>query len=264
MAVGNQIAIAVNVAKLHEEIKRKKEELEYFAYTISHDLKSPSVGIVGMMNFILQSQGEGLDEKVRRCCQSVKKATDQILTLVTGINEYISATGTPLKLEKVSSRLILQQVQDELSQALEKRNTRLLVPEEDPEIFADELAMTRVFRNLINNALKYGGQNLTKITICYHSDEHAHIFSVNNDGREICREDCSNLFEMFRRLPSSRQTEGSGLGLTIVRDIIKAHGGKAWVESDSVNGTTFYVSVAKDTLSSQHISHDKGKEPARS
>jgi len=247
MAVGNQIAIAVNVAKLHEEIKRKKEELEFFAYTISHDLKSPSVGIVGIMDTVLRRYGEALDVNVRRYCEVVKKAADQILTLVAGINEYISATGTPSKLEKVSIQQIFQQVQDELSQELEKRNIRLLVPEEDQEILADELGMTRVFRNLINNSLKHGGEGLTKITISYHSDEHLHIFAVNNDGRAICLKDCSHLFEMFRRLPSSRQTEGSGLGLAIVRDIVESHGGKAWVESDSVKGTTFYFSVAKDT-----------------
>jgi len=85
-----------------------------------------------------------------------------------------------------------------------------------------------------------------KIAIGYHHDDHFHIFFVNNNGRIINEEECDQVFHMFRRLSVSRQTEGSGLGLAIVRDIMEAHGGKAWVESDPANGTTFYISISRE------------------
>jgi len=252
MAVGNQIAIAINVAGLHEEIRKKKDELEFFAYTICHDLKNPSVGIVGMMEAILDRQGDALDDKLKRLCEAVKRAADQVLALVTAINEYVSATRVDLKIEKIDMNKVVGQIRDEVSDVLEQRHIRLSGPDGVAEVMADELAMTRVFRNLINNALKHGGDSLSTIAIVYHPDERFHVFSVCNDGQVIRREECGQLFQVFHRLSVSRQTEGSGLGLAIVKDIMEAHGGKAWVESDSANGTTFYVSISK-TLQQSRI-----------
>ncbi|MBN1843249.1 MAG: GAF domain-containing protein [Deltaproteobacteria bacterium] len=170
VAVGNQIAIAVNVARLHEaikikaeEIKKKKDEIEFFAYTISHDLKNPTVGIVGMMESILERYGDALDDKLKKYCKAIKKAADQVLRLVMAINEYISATEAALNMEKTDIHKVVEQIRDEVSEVLEKRSIRLLGPEGVREVMADELAMTRVFRNLINNALKHGGDSLSKI-----------------------------------------------------------------------------------------------------
>jgi signal transduction histidine kinase len=110
---------------------------------------------------------------------------------------------------------------------------------------ADEMAITRVFRNLIGNALKHGGKNLSKIAIGYDQNKDFHIFSVTNDGATMNKKDCEIVFQMFRRLPAAEQTEGSGLGLSIVKEIVEAHNGKVWFESDRKTGTKCYVSISK-------------------
>lgn len=91
-----------------------------------------------------------------------------------------------------------------------------------PKIVADKLAVTRVFRNIISNALKYGGKEHTKITIGFAETDRIYVLSFNNDGATIGMQDCETIFQIFRRLPASRQIEGSALGLAIVRDIVEA------------------------------------------
>jgi light-regulated signal transduction histidine kinase (bacteriophytochrome) len=111
---------------------------------------------------------------------------------------------------------------------------------------ADDMAMTRVFRNLTDNALKHGGKNLTKIAIGYDQDDDFHIFSFSNDGVAIKKKNSDVIFQMFQRLPAAQETDGVGLGLTIVKEIVEAHKGKVWFEPGPKKGTTFFVSIAKD------------------
>jgi len=128
---------------------------------------------------------------------------------------------------------------------LEGNHIQWSEPDTIPEVMADEMAITRVFRNLIDNALKHGGENLSKIAIGYDQDKDFHIFSFTNDGVTMKKRDAEMVFEMFRKLPTSEQTEGSGLGLTIVKEIMAAHKGKAWLKLGPKKETTFCISISK-------------------
>ena len=253
VAIGNQIAVAVNVAKVHEDmqkkaraIAKKKDEIEFFAYTMSHDLKNPVVGISGFSRLLTERYGHRLDEKGINYCQQIMKAAEQIEIFIKNINEYIKSKKVLFIIEKTNIKKILGRVRSEVSPVLRERNIKWSEPDTIPEVVADQLAITRVFRNLIDNALKHGGKDLTRISIDYQEDEHFHIFSFSNDGVALKKENSEFIFQMFRRLATSEHTEGSGLGLTIVKDIMEAHKGNAWVESGPEKGTTFYVSISKD------------------
>ncbi|OEU46168.1 MAG: hypothetical protein BBJ60_00680 [Desulfobacterales bacterium S7086C20] len=252
VAIGHQIAVAINVAKLSagirkqsEEIRKKKEELELFAYTISHDLKNPAVGISGFAKLLAEKYEHRLDEKGTMYCRQIEKAAEDIETFTRDINEYIKSKKVFFNIKKTNVKKIIRHIRDQVSPVLKERKIKWSAPDEVPEIMADELALTRVFRNLIDNALKHAGKNLTKISVGYEQDENFHIFSFSNDGVTVKEKDTEVIFQMFRRLPASEQTEGSGLGLTVVREIMEAHKGKAWFAGQK-NGTTFFVSISKD------------------
>jgi len=252
VAIGNQIAVAVNVAKLYEhilkkaeEIRNKKEELEFFAYTISHDLKNPAVGIYGFARLLAERYEHQLDEKGTMYCRQIRKAAEQIETFTRDINEYIKSKKILFNIRKTNVKRIIRHIRDEISPVLEGSHIQWSEPDTIPEIMADEMAMTRVFRNLIDNALKHGGENLSKIAIGYDQDKDFHIFSFTNDGVTMKKKDAEMVFEMFRRLPTSEQTEGSGLGLTIVKEIMEAHKGKAWLVVGPKKETTFCISISK-------------------
>jgi signal transduction histidine kinase len=121
----------------------------------------------------------------------------------------------------------------------------LLAPSFFPEIIGDELRLTRAFRNLLDNALKYGGEGLSEIRFAYEESEDQHIFSVTDDGVGIKEEDIKRLFHFFQRLETSSHTEGSGMGLAIAKEAAKKHQGDVWVESGPQRGATFYLSISK-------------------
>ena len=105
--------------------------------------------------------------------------------------------------------------------------------------------MVRVLRNLIDNAIKYGGNKLSEITISCREDETAHIVSVRDDGVGLKKEESRGLFGAFKRKKTSIGICGTGLGLAIVKEIIEQHGGEVWTEHDSRPGIAFCFSVPK-------------------
>ena len=114
-----------------------------------------------------------------------------------------------------------------------------------PEIIADKLAISRVLRNLIDNALKYGGTEMSEIKIGHKEDDAFHILSVGDDGVGINGAEKEKVFELFQRNETARGKAGSGLGLAIVKEIAERHQGRAWIETGKEVGATFFVSVAK-------------------
>jgi signal transduction histidine kinase len=97
----------------------------------------------------------------------------------------------------------------------------------------------------VDNALKYGGDQLSKIWMGYEESEDFHIFEVGNDGSELKEMDSEKIFDPFQRHESSKGTEGSGLGLTIVKEIAERHGGTVWVTVGCRHEITFHLSISK-------------------
>ena len=115
-----------------------------------------------------------------------------------------------------------------------------------PEIVADKMAMTRVFRNLVENTLKYGGENLHNIKIGYSEDSKFHILTFSDDGPGIEKKDQEKIFERFQRRGASTGISGSGLGLAIVREVAERHNGRVWADPDVTEGATFHMTISKD------------------
>jgi K+-sensing histidine kinase KdpD len=250
VAIGNQIAIAVNVSRVHAEVQKRVEEIrsmrddiEFFAYTISHDLKNPAVGVAGLARLLAKKHGHRLDQEGRRYCDQIRKTAAEIERFTRDINEFIKSKKAPLELQTTDMKRILGHIRHEFAASLEERYVTWTEPDIIPRVMVDPVAMTRVFRNLVDNALKHAGKKLSKITIDYKQNKHFHIFSFSNDGLPVRTKDVEVIFQMFRRLPSSQGVEGSGLGLSIVKEIVEAHKGKVWVESGPRKVTTFYVAI---------------------
>jgi signal transduction histidine kinase len=252
MTMGHQIGVASNNARIYQdlqeklsEVQEKKETIKFFAYSASHDLKSPAIGLCGLMERFYRHYGNLLDDTGRLYCKTIIKTAGQIATLAEQINAYIAARELPLTIGKVNMEEVLTQLRHEFEESLRVRNVTLLTPSFFPEVMGDELRLTRALRNLLDNALKYGGNELSEIRFAYKESEYHHIFSVTDDGVGIKEEDMERLFHFFQRLETSSHTEGSGMGLAIAKEAAKKHLGDVWVESTPKRGATFYLSVSK-------------------
>jgi light-regulated signal transduction histidine kinase (bacteriophytochrome) len=232
--------------EMEEALERSAEKIKRFAYSVSHDLKSPAAAIYGLTKRLHERYGDSLDEKGRRYCDQILRASLHVGALIEKINAYIEAKEAPLKTAEIDLREILQIIKDEFSPRLTIRQITWLEPETIPEIKADKLSMLRVFRNFVDNALKYGGESLSEISIGYQGNNDFHIFSVSDNGEGIRGGDYEGLFAAFRRDDTSKAVGGAGLGLAIVSEIAERHKGRVWAEPGKDQGATFFISVSKD------------------
>ncbi len=250
--IGNQISVAIKNAGLYENILKKKDKLlekknmiEFFAYSVSHDLKGPAIAIHGISKLLNKKYGHILNDKGRDYCEKIQKTSEQIVTLVEKINIYVQAKVAPLNIEDIRIGGVFGELKEEFSSVLESRHINWIRPKKDHIIKADRLSITRVLRNLVDNALKYGGDNLSEITVGYKEDENFHILSVGDDGVGIKKEQYEKIFRVYQREKTSRGIAGAGLGLAIVKDVAERHGGEAWAEPGPEKGTTFYIAISK-------------------
>ncbi|MBU0680333.1 MAG: DUF3365 domain-containing protein [Proteobacteria bacterium] len=228
-----------------QSLEESFEKIKLFAYSVSHDLKNPVVSIHGLTKLLEKHYGHLFDEKGSRYCQQIIRSAEQITKLVEQINIYISTKEQPIDVEVLDPKDIFAQVRQEHSKALNDRSITWHEPENIPEVTADRLALLRVFRNFVDNALKYGGEGLAHIDIAYEKAPLLHIFSVHNDGACLDPEACQKVFELFAREVTSQNVSGSGLGLAIVKEIAELHGGKVWSESETGKGVTFYFAISR-------------------
>ncbi len=252
-AIGNQIAVAANNAKLYEDLenklqtlKQKKEMIKFFAYSVSHDLKSPATGIYGLAKRLRDRSEGSLDEESMEYCNQILKASEQMVSLVENINSYVVTKEVPLNIEKINVKEIMKEIRNEFSAILKERQIVWSEPEVMPEIWADRIALSRVFRNLLDNALKYGGKGLLEIKFGYEENGRDHVFSVSDDGVGIEAGEEGKIFDVFQRNETSKGTDGSGLGLAIVKEIAKRHGGQVWTDNQREKGSAFYISISKN------------------
>jgi PAS domain S-box-containing protein len=231
--------------QMEEALKDSSEKIKLFAYSVSHDLKSPAIAVYGMTKRLHKGFAEKLGDKGRDYCGQILRAAEQISALVEQINIYISTTELPLTIERISLKEIIQVIREEFSAQLGIREIVLSEPEYMPHINADRLSLLRVMRNLVDNALKYGGARLSKIRIGYEESRHFHNLSVTDDGVGIKGENYRKIFELFKREGSAKGIEGAGLGLAIVKVIAEQHMGRVWVEPGARRGVIFYISISK-------------------
>ena len=232
--------------RLEDSLKESSRQMKLFAYSIAHDLKGPTVSIYGLARRLQSGYQHLLDEKGKEHCRHILKAAEDVADLVENLNEYVATRETPLSIAPLDPAMIFRGLGEQYSEEIHARGMSWVVPDDIPMIKADSTSLIRAMRNLIDNALKYGGRDLSTIEIGYEDDGDCHIFSVSDNGLGIRAEKSERIFDVFERDRRSEATQGSGLGLAIVKEIAEHHGGKAWAMPRHGNGTVFYLSISKN------------------
>jgi PAS domain S-box-containing protein len=250
--VGKPISIATTERDItqrkkdHEELQRHSDRMKLFAYSVIHDLKSPSIGVYGLAQLLKQQCGRFFDEKGRAYCEQIIRSTEQIAALTEKVNVYMSTQENPLCVESFGLKEMLKTLKDEFSTQIRLRQIEWVYPDFLPVIRADRISIIRALRNLVDNALKYGGENLSKIEFGYRISAEFHEISIADNGVGIEAEDCDTLFLPFARKLSSAKVEGAGLGLAIVKEVAELHGGKVWSRTTPGTGVTFCMAISRN------------------
>ena len=219
-----------------------------FVSTVSHELKSPLTSIKGFISTLLTDEDGYYDrDTVRGFYQIIDRECERLIRMINDLlNVSRIEAGHALELypEPVDLLPLIQKVMTVQKSYTEKHQINIDVDDDLPIIVADEDKIDQILTNLISNAIKYspmGGE----ITVSAHRDGKGVMFAVKDQGIGIPTEHLPRVFEHFHRVDNrnTRQVGGTGIGLTIAKHLVEAHGGRIWVESDPGKGSTFWFTL---------------------
>lgn len=226
--------------RLARENEQKKDELIVY---LAHDIKTPLTSMIGYLSLLSEIKDMPQEQRNRY----IGIALDKSYRLEYLINELFdvarfNSEKIVLEKEEINLNLMLEQIADDFYPTLKEMNKKInFTSDEKTILYADPDKLSRVFNNLIKNAVNYSKEN-TDIDISILNKENQATVKITNKGKQIPKEKLDKIFEKFYRLDSSRtsKTGGSGLGLAIAKEIVELHGGRIYAESD-MKETTFSV-----------------------
>jgi len=231
--------------KKAQELSESNDELNTFVYTVSHDLKSPLVSLQGFSSMLKSEYGDGLDENGRMYIERIQKNSERMGTLIEDLLKLSRVGRTENNLEPVDISDVISEVTSEISVQLAEKGTKMVVMDDMPTLWCDRVMINQIFANLISNANKFMGDDNKKptIEIGYESNQDGvYQFYVKDNGIGIDAAYHDRIFRIFQRLDDV-ETEGTGVGLAIVKKMVESSGGTIWVDSAVGEGTTIYFTM---------------------
>ncbi|MCH2226257.1 MAG: ATP-binding protein [Candidatus Caenarcaniphilales bacterium] len=226
------------------ELESSNQELERFAFVVSHDLQEPLRTIANYVDLLKLKLGEKLEDKEEVYMNYIIDSTLRLKSLIKDIL-LCSRIGKSDEKSKLNLNLLLCEIIESLSLIISEKNAYVKLVEL-PSIYANKFEITQLFQNLITNSLKFSNPDKdTLITIKYDELESKHQFSIEDNGIGMNEDDLENIFEMFRRLNPHELYSGNGIGLTNVKKIVENYKGDISVSSEPGIGTKFVFTIEK-------------------
>ncbi|MGZ7210102.1 MAG: sensor histidine kinase, partial [Methanobacterium sp.] len=237
-----------NEVKLQDTIKeleRSNKELQSFAYITSHDLQEPLRSIASYAQLIKRRYEGQLDSDADEFIEYMVSGAIRLQSMIKGLLEYSRVGTKGGEFKDFNAEEALNNALSHLKSSIDEYPVEVRY-DPLPVIYADESQISRVFQNLISNAIKFKkSQFPPKIHISAKKDtmKNEFVFSVSDNGIGMEEQYSDRIFEVFKRLHPIGEYEGTGIGLAIVMRIIERHGGRIWVESELGEGSTFYFTI---------------------
>jgi len=242
-------SILVQVHNATERAVREQEVRDSYArgdtllHTLAHDIRAPLTTILGFSELILQRQ-DSLDAKeIRNMLGVVNRASNALKDLVEGLLSYSSLGAVKAPEFDVALEPLIASMEVELEGMIHSTNAKVEYSRIPPSVRGRPVELGRVFKNIIENAIKYCKKDIRPIVSvsCTGEEKSFYIFCVEDNGIGIKANRKSKIFELFNRGDGG----GAGVGLAMVSRIVKSHGGRIWVESKEGVGSKFYFSLPK-------------------
>jgi len=231
-----------DLEKKARELARSNDDLREFAYAISHDLKEPLLAIDGFVKLLAKRYKGKLSSDADNFIEYTVDGVKRMQLMIKDLLEY-SLVGTKVRdFQPIDTALVIEQTLLNLQTAIEKSGAEITYYSL-PGVIADTSQLTRLFQNLIGNAIKFRGGQPPKIHISAEQKDHEWIFSIRDNGIGIDPRQAERIFIVFQRLHTREEYPGTGIGLAICKKIVERHGGRIWVESELGKGSTFYFTI---------------------
>lgn len=229
---------------LVRELELKNAELERFTYTASHDLKSPLITIRGFLGYLKQDAQTGNIERLSSDIQRISDATEKMHRLLNELLELSRIGRVMNQPQRMPFDEIIKEALKRVEGQLQARQVQVETGSGLPWVVGDMERLVEVIQNLVDNASKFmGEQKEPKIEIGVEVRDDENVFFIKDNGIGIKPEFHDKVFGLFDKLDMN--SEGTGVGLALVKRIIEVHGGRIWIESDGAgNGTKFCFTLS--------------------
>jgi light-regulated signal transduction histidine kinase (bacteriophytochrome) len=238
-------ALADELQRSNERLQQTNEELERFAYIASHDLQEPLRTMSMYTQLLRRTYGGKLGADADEMLDYILRGSKRMQELVGAVMELSRATSHVAHFEHTNANSALAVAKANLASTIDEHHAQIEA-DELPVVYSDPTNLSRVFQNLISNALRFRSGAPPKIRIAADAAGNVCMFSVADNGIGIAPEHRQRIFELFARLHPWSKLPGAGIGLAVCKRIIEHQGGRMWVESEVGRGSTFYFTLPAD------------------
>ena len=228
--------------KLIQDLERSNQELQQFAYIISHDLKAPLRAIHSLVQWIAEDYADKFDEDGREQLDLLQGRVRRMDQLIEGVLHYSRIGRIREPLFPVNLNKLLPEIIDLL---VPPAHIQVRVTSRLPVVVCEKVRMGQVFQNLISNAIKFMDKPQGEITITCTEDAQFYRFGIQDNGRGIEEKDHARVFQIFQTLHSGDEYGSTGIGLTLVKKIVALHGGTVSLTSQYGQGSLFEFTLPK-------------------
>lgn len=244
------------ISRLNETLEQKiqertaqlqlaNNEMKAFSYSVSHDLRSPLRAIAGFATILVEDYDNTLDAEGKRLLNLITDNAKKMGQLIDDLLAFSRLGSKDMNVDKIDMSALIQKVYDEIV----TENERALINfdiQELPVVYGDYSMLKQVWVNLTSNAIKFTSQKTERtIEIGCSSESKRFVFYIKDNGAGFDMTYSVKLFGVFQRLHSTKEFEGTGIGLALVKQIINRHKGQIWAESRPNQGATFFFSLPK-------------------
>ncbi len=228
------------------QLQQANDELEAFAYSISHDLRTPLRTMTGFAHALMETLGEDANKDARNFAERIIVSGAWAENLITDLLNYSRLTFEALELQAIDLKEVMASVLEQVGPIVKDLQADITVDGELPSVMAQKTILTQVLSNLVTNAAKFVPQGRTpEVRVrCEEREERIRIW-VEDNGIGVPEGQEERIFGVFERLDQSSERPGTGIGLAIVRRGMERIGGEAGVERRSV-GSAFWVDVPRE------------------
>lgn len=242
-------ATATESARLFREareliaaLEKSNHDLDQFAYVTSHDLRAPLRGIANLSTWVEEDMGDRLTERSREHLRLLRGRVRRLEDLIQGVLDYSRAGRVPDPPIEIDTGALVREVIELLEVPA---GARVEIDPLLPTLHTTRVPLQQVFMNLVGNALKYNRGATPLVEIGAKPTRDGWEFYVRDDGPGISPRYHAQIWNLFQTLHSRDRIESTGIGLAIVRRIVEAHGGRAWIDSEEHRGATFHFTWPK-------------------
>lgn len=230
--------------RINDELEQQVAELERFSYTVSHELKTPLVTIKGFLGSIESDLSDGKFENVKNDFARITRAADNMYATLSDLLALSRAGRLMNPFSEFPLAELVQEAIESAGGVIDAHHMSVKVDPNLPIVYGDRKRLHEVFENLIENAAKYRGNQKEPILEIGVKAGAVPVFFVRDNGLGIESRYHAKIFGLFEKL--NPNSEGTGIGLAIIKRIIETHGGRIWVESDGLGtGSTFCFTIPR-------------------